>query len=148
VADGEIDMPLTGGRMTTGVVRRGGTVRRPRARWFAAVHELLRHLEAVDFDAAPRVVAVESDTEVLTFITGEVPADPEWQPGKLNRLPSYVLSDEALVATARLVRSLHDAVGGFEPTETGYRFHRHAPGPGEIVSHGDLVDVDDLAAAL
>jgi Ser/Thr protein kinase RdoA (MazF antagonist) len=124
--------------MTSRVLRRGGTVRRSRGHWSPAVHELLQHLEATGFDAAPRVVALEPDTEVLTFLDGEVPVDPEWEPGRPSRLPSYALADEALVATARLLRTLHDALGGFAPTQTDYRFHPHAPARGEIVSHGDL----------
>jgi hypothetical protein len=132
------EIALTGGRVTPGVVRHGDTVRRPLARWSAAVHELLRHVEASGFDAAPRVIAVEETTEVLTFIRGDVPADPDWQPGMPTRLPAYVLSDEAIIATGALLRRLHDSVHGFEPTETGYRFHPHRPGPHEIVSHGDL----------
>jgi Phosphotransferase enzyme family len=124
--------------MTPGVVRRGDTVRRPLARWSAAVHELLLHVEAAGFDAAPRVIAVEETTEVLTFIQGDVPADPDWQPGMPSRLPAYVLSDEAIIATGELLRRLHDAVDGFMPMETSYRFHPHPPGRYEIVSHGDL----------
>ncbi|TQM06498.1 phosphotransferase family enzyme [Pseudonocardia kunmingensis] len=136
--DQDQDAPLTGGRMTPGVVRRRDTVRRPLGPWSPAVHELLRHVEATGFDGAPRVIAVEESTEVLTYIDGDVPADPGWQPGMPSRLPAYVLSDDAIIATGELLRRLHDTLDGFRPTETSYRFHPHPPGRDEIVSHGDL----------
>jgi hypothetical protein len=95
-------------------------------------------VEAAGFDGAPRLVAVEETVEVLSFIQGDVPADPEWQPGMPGRPPPYVLSDDAITATGRLLRRLHDAVDGITPMETGYRFHPHSPARREIVSHGDL----------
>ena len=38
----------------------------------------------------------------------------------------------------RLIRKLHTAAVGFRPRITSYRFDPRPPGPGEIVSHGDL----------
>lgn len=61
--DGEIRSGNVGA-----VERRGGTVRRPVGRWTPAVHAMLRHLELAGFAAAPRVVCVEADVEVLTYI--------------------------------------------------------------------------------
>jgi hypothetical protein len=52
------------------VTRVGATVRRPLQRWSSSVHDLLRHLESKDF-AAPRVIGVEGDTEILSWIDGE-----------------------------------------------------------------------------
>ena len=46
--------------MTDGVVRVGRTVRRPVRPHTPAVHALLRHLEAVGFDGAPRVLGVDA----------------------------------------------------------------------------------------
>ncbi|MGS2648289.1 phosphotransferase [Streptosporangium sp. LJ11] len=132
------DVPLSGGRMTGGVTRRGHVVRRPMGPWSPAVHELLRHLEAVGFDGAPRVLGTEGDTEVLSFLEGEVASDPEWEPGRGARLPSCARSEEGLAAVGRLLARLHRAVGGFVPSETGYRFRPHPRGREQIVSHGDL----------
>jgi hypothetical protein len=132
------DEPLTGGRMTSGVVRRGDTVRRPMGPWSAAVHEYLRHLESVGFAGAPRVLGVEGEWEVLSYLDGDVAVDPDWQPGRGHRLPSYARSDAALVAVGELLRELHAKAAGFVPTVVDYRFHPYPPRDGQIVSHGDL----------
>jgi hypothetical protein len=44
---------LPGGR-SFGAVRVGGEVRRPAQSWTTAVHSVLRHLEDIGFDGAPR----------------------------------------------------------------------------------------------
>ncbi|SBT68416.1 Phosphotransferase enzyme family protein [Micromonospora sediminicola] len=132
------EVPLQAGRMTQGIGRRGGQVLRPTGPWSEAVHEHLRHLEAAGFDGAPRFLGLEGHREVLTFIDGDVPVDPDWRPGTVQRLPAYARSEAALVATAALVRQLHDAARGFRPTSTEYRFVPHPPRQGELVSHGDL----------
>jgi aminoglycoside phosphotransferase (APT) family kinase protein len=124
--------------MTQGVVRRGGEVLRPMGSWSGAVHDFLRHLEFAGFAGAPRFVGTEGEREILTFVDGQVPADPHWQPGRGHRLPSYARSEEALVAAAGLVRQLHEASRGYRPADTAYRFHPRPPRAGEIVSHGDL----------
>jgi Phosphotransferase enzyme family len=138
VVDAAEEVALPAGRMTAGLVRRGGRVVRPVGAWSGAVHEYLRHLEAVGFEGAPRGLAVRDGREELTYLEGEVAADPSWQPGRGHRLPDYARGDEALVAAGGLVRRLHDASRGFVPRYVGYRFHPHAPLPGELVCHGDL----------
>jgi hypothetical protein len=124
--------------MTTGIVRRGDQVLRPMGSWSPAVHEYLRHLEAAGFDGSPRVLGIEGDREILTFIDGGVANDPHWQPGRGHRLPPYARTEQALRGTARLIRQLHSAAAGFQPAITSYRFHPYPPMAGEIVSHGDL----------
>ncbi len=138
------DVPLTGGRMTSGIVRRGDRLRRPIGPWSPAVHEYLRHLESVGFEGSPRVLGVEGDTEVLTYLDGDVAVDPQWEPGHGNRLPPYARTDLALRGAAELLRKLHMTAAGFQPAMTSYRFHPrphphpHPPRAGEIVSHSDL----------
>jgi Phosphotransferase enzyme family len=124
--------------MTSGIVRRGDRLLRPMGPWSPAVHEYLRHLEAAGFDGAPRVLGIEGDREVLTFIDGDVANDPQWEPGHGHRLPPYARSEAALGGAASLIRKLHRAAAGFRPAITSYRFHPYPPGPGEIVSHGDI----------
>jgi len=132
------DVPLSRGRMTSGIVRRGDRLLRPMGPWSPAVHEYLRHLAAAGFGGAPRVLGIEGTQEVLTFIDGDVPNDPRWQPGHGHRLPPYARTDLALRGAAELIRKLHSAASGFQPAITSYRFHPHPPREGEIVSHGDL----------
>ena len=95
------EVPLTGGRLTHGVVRIGDTVRRPMGPHSRFVHRLLRHLEAVGFEGAPRVLGVDDQgREVLSFLDG-------WVPPNLDRF-----ADDRLVAAARLLRRFHDATAG------------------------------------
>ena len=124
--------------MTSGMVRRGDRLLRPMGPWSPAVHEYLRYLEAAGFDGTPRVLGIEGDREVLTFIDGDVANDPRWEPGHGHRLPSYAQTKVALRGAAELIRGLHRAAAGFRPAITSYRFHPYPPKPGEIVSHGDL----------
>ncbi len=131
-------MPIAGGRMTSGIVRRGDRLLRPVGPWSPAVHEYLRHLEAAGFAGSPRVLGTEGDREVLTFLEGDVAVDPLWQPGHGHRLPLYARTDLALRGAAELSRKLHCAAAGFRPAITSYRFDPRPPRPGEVVSHGDL----------
>lgn len=80
------------------VWRVGDTVRRSVGPWTPAVHTLLRHLESVGFDGAPRVLGIDDQgREILTFIPGEEGWNNPW-------------SDEALIQAAQLIRRYHDAV--------------------------------------
>lgn len=134
----EDEIPLSGGRMTSGIVRRGDRLLRPMGTWSLAVHEYLRHLETAGFEGSPRLLGIEGDREVLTFMEGDVANDPGWQPGHGHLLPPYARTERALRGAGRLIRELHEASSGFRPAVTAYRFHPHPPKDGEIVSHGDL----------
>ena len=71
---------LAGGGRTL-VHRRGDIVIRDTGPWTPAVHLLLRHLEQVGFDAAPRLVGSGFDAsgrETLTFIEGEFIEPGPW----------------------------------------------------------------------
>ncbi len=128
--DGAVEIPLTGGYVNT-VVRVGDTVRRSIGPWTPTVHALLRHLEAVGFAGAPRVVGLdERGREVLTFIEG-TPAGRPW--------PVALLADEGLRALAGLVRDYHEAVVGFAPPPAAvWRIGEVPLRSGQIVQHGDL----------
>ncbi|MBM2618361.1 aminoglycoside phosphotransferase family protein [Actinoplanes sp. LDG1-06] len=109
------------------VVRVGDTVRRPLQPWSASVHELLRHLEDIDFPYAPRFLGIDDEgREVLTFVEGDSGPDG-W---------ARVVDERGLVAMARLLRDYHDAVRGFRPeAAAGWAGFT---GDGEIVLHGDF----------
>jgi hypothetical protein len=134
--DGEV--PVGGGRVTAGVVRRGDRLLRPMGPWSPAVHEYLRHLQAAGFGGAPRVLRIEGTREVLTFIGGDVANDPGWEPGRGHRLPPYARTAAARRGAAGLIRALHQAAAGFRPANSSCRFCPRPPSAGEIVSHGDL----------
>lgn len=65
------EVPLGGGRVNEGVVRVGDTVRRPVGPHSPFVHELLRHLEQVGFEDAPRFLGVDAvGREIISFLPG------------------------------------------------------------------------------
>jgi hypothetical protein len=127
----EPEVPLPGGLANRGqVVRVGETVRRPQRRTSPAAHALLRHLESVGFDGAPRFLGVdEQGREVLSYIPGDTAVAP---------YPDWVLTDEALGSVAALVRAYHRAVAGFDPTPHTWPAALPHAFAGEIVSHNDL----------
>ncbi|GAA2426819.1 phosphotransferase [Mycolicibacterium llatzerense] len=115
------------------VLRTGGTVRRSTGHWTPAVHELLKHLEAVGFDGAPRVFGVDSEGhEVLTFIDGQTAASADgW--------PTWLRFEANLVRVARLLRRFHDAVETFRPgPELQWRDGSRGLQDGEIIGHNDV----------
>jgi Ser/Thr protein kinase RdoA (MazF antagonist) len=117
---------LTGGDLSV-VVRVGDTVRRPAGPWSPAVHGLLRHLEAAGFDGAPRVVGLDGDREVLTYIAGEAALAP---------VPA---ADEVLGEIGAFLRAMHDAQAGFGHDAGGpWQRMAGAPGGGDVVCHNDL----------
>lgn len=128
------EIVMRGGWMTGGVVRIGDTIRRPVGPWTPAVHAHLRYLEDVGFEGAPRGLGFdEAGREVLTYL----PSDPT---------PAW--SDAALIATARLVRQLHEALAGFTPPPDAVwrlpSIGRHTPS-GHI-GHNDLCPMNTVYA--
>ena len=125
---------LSGGN-TGLVVRVGDTVRRQAGHWTPAVHALLKHLESVGFDAAPRAIGIDRQgREVATFLEGVV--------GTLGpqRLAPQFQTVEACRAIGAWLRAFHDAQAGFRPDPA--LPWRVAPGrplrPGEVVVHHDV----------
>jgi hypothetical protein len=124
------DGPMHGGTANRGlVVRAGAVVRRPLAPSSAATHALLAHLSAAGFDGAPRLLAADAATETLTYIDGWAAVPP---------LRDDMLSDEALVSVADLLRRYHQAAASFDPG--GYRWPRRLPArfTTRLVSHNDV----------
>lgn len=120
MASSEIELPLTGG-LTRGVVRIGDRVRRPPTPNSPFMHAVLRHLEAVGFEAAPRSLGCdEAGRDLVSYIEGEVPADLGWH------------DETTLMAAARLIRRYHDATAGLFETVAA-----RAAGL-EVACHNDL----------
>lgn len=120
---GAEEVQLVGGRQSSGIVRVGDTVRRPLHRNSEFVHALLRHLETVGFDGAPRLLGIDDrGREILTYIEGEVFVGPE-EVGDAVR----ILSDPQLASAGRLIRRFHDATAGSP-----------LAGAAEVVCHPDL----------
>jgi Ser/Thr protein kinase RdoA (MazF antagonist) len=126
-----VEVPLLGGTANQGLVHRvGDTVRRPMRPTTPATHALLRHLEEVGFDGAPRVLGVDdAGREVLSYVPGQAVTAPA---------PRWGLTDSALISVARLLRRFHDATAGFDPSR--HRWSHPAPEPfaGTGIAHNDL----------
>ena len=127
------EVPLIGGDMTEGVVRVGRTVRRPVRSHTPAVHALLRYLEAVGFEGAPRALGVDArNREVLTYLPGVVARRP---------LPGFVAADSTLASLAELQFRYHRAVAGFAAPDWAQwdgEVTRFVDGPPEIICHCDV----------
>lgn len=130
------DAPLPPGTAHLGRVRRrGDDVVRPRSPGATARHALLRHLEAVGFDGAPRVRGLADDTEVLSFMPGVV---PDGEAARGGPLPEYAAGDGALRSVGRLLRRLHDATVSFDATAWSWPGAVPAEVRGtDVVAHND-----------
>lgn len=118
------------GDVTT-VIRKEDCVLRSSGQWTPAVHSLLRHLEAIGFDAAPRVHGIDDEgREVLTWMAGEVVSAP--------RPDVFGIAELHEVGT--LIRRMHDATAGFVlPAGVAWGHAPEMEVPGEIViCHNDL----------
>src|SRR3954466_12497574 len=110
------------------IVRDGATVRRPMGPWSPAVHRLLGHLETVGFPT-PRLLGIEGDVEVLSWIEGVSGADG-W---------SMVVPLEGLRRWARFLSGYHAAVAEYRPGEDSeWSSGVSGCGPDQIVCHGDF----------
>ena len=114
-----------------GAVRIGDSVRRAPGHWTPAVHALLRHLENVGFDRAPRVLGFDDQgREMLSYLPGSVV-------GAARPWPAWVHSDDALCQVAEWLRDFHAAAAGFVPP-AGARWREDGLWrPGLIVGHND-----------
>jgi HAD superfamily hydrolase (TIGR01662 family) len=86
------------------IFRQGNVIVRDTGSWTPSVHDLLRHLEEVDFPA-PRIVGSgldENDRETLTYIPGDVGWDT---------VPSH----DSAFALGEMIRRLHQATATFTP---------------------------------
>lgn len=119
---------LAGGNVST-VSKVGDTVRRGTGPWTPAVHALLRHLERVGFDGAPRVLGTdERGREVLSYVPGVTP----------DRASPEAVTERALAEVGRLLRRYHEAARGFVLPEGVSWHHQGLPGPNAVACHNDV----------
>ncbi|MEU6348692.1 aminoglycoside phosphotransferase family protein [Streptomyces sp. NPDC047072] len=136
MAAGGEEVPLSGGRITAGVVRIADTVRRPTSASSPYVAVLLTHLERQGFSGAPRHLGTdERGRDVLSHIPGEVP----------SRFQRW--TDAQVAAAGRLLRNLHHATRTL-PGAAPVVCH-HDPGPNNTVFRTELpvafIDFDTAA---
>jgi hypothetical protein len=121
-----MDGELLGGNMNS-VTRVGDTVHRRAGSWTPTIHRYLRHLGSVGISWVPQPLTIDGDSEVLSFVEGDVPIYP---------LPDWVWSDDALIDAARHLRMLHDASVGFDREAAIWQLPTHEPI--EVICHNDL----------
>lgn len=134
----ENEVPLYGGRITTGVVRVGNTVRRPATASSSFVAELLGDLRRQDFTGAPRHLGFDvAGREILSHLPGHVPA----------RFQRW--TDSQVAAAGSLLRAFHDATRGSRLTGRHPVVCHHDPGPNNTVFADDIpvafIDFDTAA---
>lgn len=129
--DGDSDVELMpAGDVTEGVVRVGGTIRRPHQPQSFAVADYLDWLEDAGFDGAPRFLGRDAEgRDVLTFVPGSCAgAVPE----------AWVQSERLLDSVGRLLRRLHGASAGFVPDAHPFPPRPVRQDPAELVCHLDV----------
>jgi hypothetical protein len=120
--------PLTGGRITAGVVLVAGTVRRPPSAASPFIASLLGQLAAHGFDGCPRHLGWDAEgREVLSYLPGDVPA--QWRRW----------TDPQVAAAAQLLRGMHDAGRASAASAEGFStaFASGYHGPEAVVCHHD-----------
>jgi hypothetical protein len=143
-AERAVEVALPRGDVTEGVVRVGGTVRRPHQPQSWAVAGYLDHLEHVGFDGSPRFLGRDgAGRDVLTYLDGDVAGDPP---------EPWATSPGLLAGVAVLLRRLHEASAGYL-ADSGFAAPYGAvwqrelvrvdvpgpqPPPPEIVTHNDV----------
>jgi hypothetical protein len=140
------EQQLVGGVANAGqVVRVGPHVLRPSSPHSGSIHAFLRAVRQAGFEGAPLPVGIDDDgRERLEFVEGDVPVPP---------YPGWSRSDAALTSVARLLRGLHDAARGFDPTGLTWDDSLADPTGGTLVCHNDVepsnvVFRDGIAVAL
>jgi len=127
------EIALLGGNVTSGVVRAGDTVRRPRGEASPFTEHLLAHLEAVGFAGAPRWRGVDDQgRDTFSYLPGRVAAVNEH------------LSDPQVAAAGRLLRAFHDATRGSALAGGLETVCHHDCGPHNMIFGED----DDLPYAM
>ncbi|MFJ7201057.1 MULTISPECIES: phosphotransferase [unclassified Streptomyces] len=134
----ESEEPLSGGRITPGVVRVGSTVRRPAAASSSFVADLLDRLWQQGFTGAPRHLGFDAaGREVLSYLPG-------WVPARFQRW-----TDPQAAAAGSLLRALHDATRGSRLAGRHPVVCHHDPGPNNAVFANDVpvafIDFDTAA---
>ncbi|MEU1970312.1 phosphotransferase [Microbacterium sp. NPDC019599] len=121
----EPEIPLHGGNATAGVVRVGGTVRKPWTSSTDSVSAFLTRLAAAGLDVPEVLGRDEQGRQIIEFIPGTLAED------------ARALTIGDLERVGRMVRDLHEASAGFEVGESSWTTLIHAPGA-DLICHNDL----------
>jgi hypothetical protein len=96
------EIPLSGGRITQGVVRRGDFVYRPCCSNSVFVHDVLKWLENKGITESPMYIGFTDDgREIISFLDGTSPNDLGW------------FNDNQLFEAGKIIKKLHDNLFDF-----------------------------------
>jgi hypothetical protein len=110
------EIPLTGGRITQGVVKRGDFVYRPCCSNSVFVHDVLKWLENKGITESPKYIGFTNDgREIISFLDGTSPNDLGW------------FNDDQLFEAGKIIKKLHDNLFDFPGCVNG-----------QTVCHNDL----------
>lgn len=119
MTDAQKEIPLSGGRVTPGVVRVGDTVRKPVTENSEFMRSLLEHLARNGSDFSPVFLGIdENERDILTFIDGDVPEELDY------------FDENTLRAAASLIRRFHDLSSELVATDAASGI--------EVACHNDL----------
>jgi Phosphotransferase enzyme family len=114
-----------------GVVRVGGTVKRPLGSYPPPVLDLLAYLRSSGFRSVPHYRGTdEAGRQIFDWIEGTAGVEP---------VPPEIAGDDSLIAVAKLIRAYHDVSSRFASSRGGWDPLLQDPsGSTEIVCHNDL----------
>lgn len=124
----EEEQPLVGGNASDGVVRVGDTVRKPWETTTPAVHELMRAVAAAGVDVPAPLGRDAQGRQILEYVPGTL------------ALHSPALTLRELSRVGLLIRRIHDASEGFDPSaDVPWDPLLPVPeGEPDLLCHGDL----------
>lgn len=123
----EQERELSGGNATDGVVRVGGTVRKPWADNTEKVHDYLRALRARGLDVPKTHGQDAQGRQVIEFVDGALAQD---------QMP---LTHDELYRVGEIVRSIHDASPSVQRADLGsWPVLLPTDGTADLVCHNDL----------
>lgn len=124
----EVEVPLTGGNVTAGLVRVGQTVRRPQTPYAARIRGVLAQLEHAGVEGVPRYLGTDDQgREVVSYLPGstDFPAD-------------MLTNPQVVVAATGLLRRYHDATTGLVAAADGWAYSFADTARHEVICHNDF----------
>ena len=121
--------PLIGGNVNS-VALKDNIVRRKLTAVSPAIHQLLKHLEAKDFQGVPRLIGCDDEYEYLSYLPGK----PIFRPWC-----DAIKTDLFIARLGEWLKNYHDVVADFR-LEDNVKFNwgLTLPESDTIVCHGDL----------
>ena len=129
------EIPLTGGKITQGVVKKGDYVLRPCCTNSVFIHEVLKWLETKSVSAAPRFIGLTDDgREIITYLSGVSPENLGTYKGNTQWKPT----ENQLFETGKIIKTLHTALFDFPGCMNGQTVCHNDLSPCNFMFENDL----------